>query len=137
LRQPRSAPEKAFYVDPRNPASSSGLLRRVDLVVRYFEAKTYIPQVLIFHEAKKHAASRTHMRDIEEQAHEACATYYGTTRLTHVYARTLWEPLLDSRTLKRTPVWHLYSALNRSWIVIPISMWTHRKLVVLERAYFR
>jgi len=63
--------EKDFNVDPAKPASSFDPLRRVDLVVEYFETKTYISRVLIFHEAKRHAASEHHMRAVNGQAHEA------------------------------------------------------------------
>jgi len=80
--------DKAFYVDPEKPASGSDPLRRVDLVVKYFEAETGIPRVLIFHEAKKHAASGHHMTSVEGQAHEACATYCASSKFTHVYAMT-------------------------------------------------
>jgi len=80
--------EDAFYVDPGKPASAKDPLRRVDLVVKYFEAETYIPRVLVFYEAKKHSSSKTQMRDVEGQAHEACATYCGNTGFTHVYAMT-------------------------------------------------
>jgi len=95
--------EDVFYVDPGKPALASDPLRRVDLVVKYFEAETYIPRVLIFYEAKKHSSSKSQMRDVEGQAHEACATYCGNTGLSHVYDMTtlgttarLWKFVANS-----------------------------------------
>jgi len=122
--------EKVFYVDPGKPASSSDPLRRVDLVVKYFEAETYIPRVLIFHEAKKHAASGHHMRDVEGQAHEACATYCGSTRLTHVYAMTtlettarLWNIEKDSGL---APLFGSQQNIDRSSYIDVNSLEAHR-----------
>jgi hypothetical protein len=63
-------------------------LRRVDVVVKYFEAETLKPRVLLFHEAKKQAASKSDVKTVELQANDACKTYCESSGFTHVFAMT-------------------------------------------------
>jgi hypothetical protein len=126
--------DENFYVDPGKPASESDSLRRVDGVVKYFEAGTLITRVLLFCEAKNHAASEAEMRAVEGQVHEACGTYCGTSELTHVYAMGILGTIARLWKFERpAAAFRLYLGLRNTKFGVPISTRTQRKLIVSKR----
>lgn len=81
-------PEAEYHVVQEEPPSSASGRRRIDILVERVDAKTEDFQILCFVECKRPNASASLIKEVEDQAFNACVSYLAEKRLEFVYAMT-------------------------------------------------